>query len=102
MTDYKTDDNGNRLPQEQAKRDAKIYAYATFLEETETAVEVRRNGTFHYVAGKDGVLYHALAGGEPQECSPEGFELLLSEQTYIIDGAEAFEFEPLFDGDSND
>jgi len=91
--------NERRPPEEQARKEGKETAYATFLEELDAAIEARWQGEFHYVVGKDGTLYHALHGEEPEECSVGYFQLLLTGQADVIPVEQAIEFADILEGD---
>jgi hypothetical protein len=93
--------NNRRPPEEQARKEGKETAYATILEELDAAIESRWQGEFHYVVGKDGTLYHALHGEEPEECSVAYFQVLLAGQADVIPAAQAVEFADILE-DTND
>jgi len=72
--------------------------YAWLLEELDVAIEISTGESYHYVLAKDGELWHAEIGGDPQTISAEEFESLFEgDAVYVVSKTELYMFEEVAD-----
>lgn len=78
-----------------SEQEIRTEAYATILEATDTALEVRTGGMV-YVVGQDGKLWEAESNDDPETITAKRLdELLTFDNVYVIDRGECWEFEEI-------